>query len=149
MYALLIVAAAALVWLTLNGAKPQGTQSQGATATTSGGLDSITQAIARMEVYFKSGSLAQRTNNPGDIGTYGGKVASYPDSTSGWSALNTWVRSHAAAHPNWDFYDIIRYYLTGDTMGTAGSNQNPDAYAEYVAQAAGVDPSTPVSSVIG
>lgn len=114
-----------------------------------GNLAAVTQAMATYEGYYVPGSLAARTNNPGDIGTYGGQVASYPTATAGWNALNNWVSGHAAANPNWDFYDMMSYYLTGDTMGTPGPGQSPNAYAEYVAGQVGVDPTTPVSAVIG
>jgi hypothetical protein len=76
-------------------------------------------------------------------------VAGYPTDEAGFSALDNYITRHAASHPDWDFYDLFRYYLTGDTMGTPGPGQNPDAYAEYVASQVGVDPTTPVFSVLG
>ncbi len=39
-------------------------------------------------------------------------------------------------------------YLTGDTLSNGGPNQHPDQYAEYVANYVGVDPTTPISSVL-
>ena len=114
-----------------------------------GGTNLIAQAVAKFEGFFKAGSLPNRTKNPGDIGTFGGKVASYPTNDAGFAALDSYINRHATANPSWDFYDFFRYYLTGDTMGTAGPGQDPDAYAEYVAGQVGVDPTTPLSQVIG
>jgi hypothetical protein len=111
-------------------------------------LDNMAQGIAQFEGYPLTGSLANRTNNPGNIGTYGGNVASYSDAGDGWDALNSYITTKAQANPEWDFYDFSRYYLTGDTQGQAGPNQNPDAYAEYIANYMGVDPTQTVSSVL-
>jgi hypothetical protein len=111
-------------------------------------LDNIGEAIAQQEGYYVQGSLANRTNNPGDIGTFNGNVGSYSTPGEGWDALNTYITSHAQAHPQWDFYDFAHYYLTGDTMGKPGPGQNPDAYAEGIANYVGVDPTQPVSSVL-
>jgi len=115
----------------------------------SGALSNISEAIAKFEGFYKPGSIAQRSNNPGNIGTFGGKVSSYADVGDGWDALGNWISGHASSHPDWDFYDTMRYYLTGSTTGIAGPNQDPDSYAEYVANYLGVDPTTPVSSVLG
>lgn len=144
---LLILAAAVVVWLASKGAKPQAPAAPG--ISDGNGLDNITEAIARMEGFYKNGSLAQRTNNPGDVGTFGSNVASYSDVGDGWDAVTAWVQTHITQHPDWDFYDMAHYYLTGSTTGKPGPKQNPDAYAEYVANYLGVDPTTPVSSVIG
>ncbi len=114
-----------------------------------GGLNAMEQAIAQYEGFNVPGSLAQRTHNPGDVGTFGGNVASYPNDTAGFGALGNWLQSKASANPGWDFYDMMTYYLTGDTMGTPAPGQNPNAYAEYVAGQLGVDPTTPVSQVLG
>ena len=94
------------------------------------GVDNLAEAIAQQEGYYVAGSLPNRTNNPGDIGTYGGNVGIYSDPGDGWDALNSYITTKAQANPTWDFYDFSHYYLTGNTMGTPGANQNPDAYAE-------------------
>ena len=148
MEVLLILAAVFLAWLFFGGG------SADTTTAVSGGeknaLDDVTEAIARMEGFPVQNSLAQRTNNPGDIGSYGGRVASYSDVGDGMGRSHyLGEKAHAAQHPDWDFYDMFHYYLTGDTLSPGGPGQNPDAYAEYVANYVGVDPATPVSSVIG
>lgn len=117
--------------------------------TTTNGLDNVTEAIARYEGFYIPGSVAQRTNNPGNVGTYGGQVASYADSGDGWTALQDWVTSHAAANPSWNFYDLTSYYLTGSTTGNPGPGQDPNAYAQYIADYLGVSPTTTVSSTLG
>jgi hypothetical protein len=150
---LLICAALVLVWLYRQGVSNTGTAVQ--SDNTAGSVADymnvrqVSEAIAKMEGFFVPGSLPSRSMNPGDIGTYGGKVRSYPTVEAGFSALDAYISQHAAAHPDWDLYDFTRYYLTGDTMGVAGPGQNPDSYAEFVAGQLGVDPTTPLSQLLG
>ncbi len=117
--------------------------------TVTGGTSKLAQAIAKIEGFFVPGSLPARTHNPGDINTYGGKVGSYPTDAAGFSALENYITQHATKNPSWDFYDFAHYYLTGDTLGQGGQGQNPDGYAEFLASQLGVDPTTPISSVLG
>ena len=145
---LLILAAVVFAWLLFK-PSPSSDTAAASAPSSNNPLDNITEAVARIEGYYQNGSLAQRTNNPGNIGTYGGKVASYADAGNGWDALMLWVQTHAQQNPNWDFYDMFHYYLTGDTLSNGGPGQTPDQYAEYVANYVGVDPTTPVSSVLG
>lgn len=112
-------------------------------------LSAMSDAIAKFEGFFVPGSLPQRTNNPGDIGTFGGNVGSYPDAASGFTALQNYISTHVTNNPGWDFYDFFHYYLTGDPNGTPGPGQNPDEYADYVAGALGVPATTPLSQVLG
>jgi len=144
---LIVILVAFAGWLWFNTPSSTGAASQDGSQPDN--LSKLTQGVASIEGYFKSGSLPQRTNNPGNIGTYGGKIASYPDAGQGFEALQVWIQNHAAQNPNWDFYDMFHYYLTGDTLSPGGPGQSPDSYAEYVANYVGVDPTTPVSTVIG
>lgn len=105
-------------------------------------LDNLTEAGARVEGFYKQGSKAQRTNNPGMIG--GDSSKGFVDVGDGWDRFYSYDANLAAKHPDWNFYDFYRYYLTGDTMGTPGPGQNPDAYAEYVAGYVGADPTQSV-----
>lgn len=157
---LLLILAGLLLWLYTKGQSSGAAAGvSGANASPAGGggtnaadyspVSQFAQAVATYEGYYVPGSLAQRSNNPGNVGTFGGKVASYPDAQSGWDALTNWITGKASANPQWDFYDTMRYYLTGDTMGTPGPNQNPDAYAEYVANQLGVQPTDSVASTLG
>jgi hypothetical protein len=167
---LLVVLAAVLLWALLrNGSAPLlgttdeatgGSASQAPSLnpqSPSGQLDNITQAIATLEGFGIQGNRPTRDNNPGDVkaalGMIGtdapGGIAQFSDVGDGWDALAGWVKSHVAAHPDWDFYDFTHYYATGDTLGTpAAGEANPDSSAEYIADYLGVDPATPVSTLI-
>jgi hypothetical protein len=159
----LVIALAVLAWLFYEGSRAGSVVGSGANEladyegnaeidagdSMQGGTSKIANAIAKFEGFFTPGTLPNRTNNPGDIGTWGGKVKSYPSPEAGFASLDSYITSKATANPSWDFYDFFHYYLTGDPMGTPGPNQNPDGYAEYVAQQVGVDPTTPISQVIG
>jgi hypothetical protein len=124
-------------------------------ATNSDALDNIMQAIFQKE----GGHPGNRNivnNNPGDVksaanmtGTAGG-YATFADIGDGWDALKAWIQSHISAHPDWDFYDTFDYYLRGSTTAPSNDKQgNSDAYAEYVANYAGFDPTQTVSSALG
>lgn len=144
----LLVLVAAVIWFLLhNGAASQATSATGQTSTNA--LTTITQAMAKFEGYYIPGSVAQRTNNPGNVGTYGGNVASYSDVNQGWAALQNWVTNKVAANPGLTFKQMMDIYLTGSINGTPGPNQNPAGYAQYIADNVGVDPNTPVSQVLG
>lgn len=157
---LLLVGAAVLLWLILRGMGQAAAASPASDgdddlptkvpANAPGGndaLDNIAEAMARFEgFYLPNGSVASRTNNPGNIGNYSGNTNTFADVGDGWDALYDWITSHASAHPDWSFSDLINYYVNGSTTDTS---QNAGPYAQYVADYVGVDPSTPVSQVIG
>lgn len=125
-------------------APTRGTAIAAAVSGVSDALDSIAEGIARNEGFYKSNSKPQRTNNPGMIG--GDNSAGYADAGDGWEALQGYIASHAAQHPDWDFYDFAHYYLTGDTLGVGGPDQHPDKYAEDLANFVGADPTQTISS---
>lgn len=111
-------------------------------------LDNITQAIFQFEG-GKAGNINVRNNNPGNLrwdanqsGTASG-YATFADQGDGWDALSGWLTRQAQTHPGWDFYDLFGVYAP------KGDNNDPDAYAEYVANYAGADPSQTVSSFLG
>jgi hypothetical protein len=111
-------------------------------------LDNIGQAIANFESGGNPNALSYRSNNPGAIES-GGQIRTYSDLGDGWDALNQYITSHAQANPQWDFYDFFQNYLGQEQGGpTVTSQGNSDAYAEYVANYLGVDPTTPVSGVL-
>jgi hypothetical protein len=145
----LLAIAGAVVWFLMrNMGNQTGAQSQGGQTSTNG-LDNVGQAIANFEGFGIPGSLATRTNNPGNVGTYGRKVANYSDVGDGWTALNNWITSHGAAHPDWSLQQFINQYLTGDPSGqTAGPGQDPQGYGNYVANYLGVDTSTPIGQIL-
>jgi len=123
-------------------------------------LDNFSQAIATLEGFGIPGARPTRDNNPGDLkfgpGMTGrdeagsGGIAVFADVGDGWDALNGYITQHAAAHPEWDFYDFAHYYATGNTLGQpAAGEANPDSTAETIAGYLGVDPSSSISSVLG
>ncbi len=147
--AVVLIVIAAVLWLFARKSGSTGTASTFGGQMSSNGLDNITEAIARFEGYYKPGSVAQRTNNPGNVGTFGGNVASYTNEGDGWTALQNWVTNHAAENPSMTFTQMMDQYLTGSINGTPGPNQDPAGYANFIADYVGVDPSTPVSQVLG
>lgn len=119
-------------------------------------LDNITQAIYQYEGGH-SGDLNVRYNNPGavkgsSLATGSGirGISIFADVGDGWQALTDWITSHAAAHPDWNFYQMFSYYLGGNAAAPVNNDQgNSVAYATYVANYAGVNPGQTVSSAIG
>lgn len=110
-------------------------------------LQDMMQAINRMEG-GKPGNVNVRNNNPGNLRAGPGQVgenggfAVFASQDDGYSALQAWITSHVAAHPDWTFFDLFNVYAP-----SADSNQ-PSAYAEFVASQIGVDPSQTVSSAL-
>lgn len=145
----LLVLIGAFVWFLLrNSGSQAGASTQGAQTSTNG-LDNMGQGIANIEGFGIPGSVATRTNNPGNVGTYGGHVANYSDVGDGWDALNGYITSHAAAHPDWSLQQFLNYYLTGSTdASTATASQNPNSYVNYVANYGGWDPNTPIGQIL-
>jgi hypothetical protein len=161
---LLLIAAVIVLWLYLRKGMSQSARDvQPATSSpepdadfgAGDNLDNIMDAIFRHE----GGHSGQRNivnNNPGNLksakgmtGKAGG-FATFADQGDGWDALTAWLKSHAAAHPDWDFYDMFNYYLRGSTTApTVDKQGDSDAYAKFVASAAGLDPTQPVSTAIG
>ena len=119
----------------------------GDVSSSSNNLDNFTEAQAQFEGFYLPGSVAQRTNNPGNIGTYGGKVGSYIDPGAGWDALYGYDQNIAQQHPDWSILQFITYYLTGSPNGTPGPKQNPQAYADYEANYLGVPVTTSIGSL--
>jgi hypothetical protein len=148
----LVALLAVLAWLFLRGGGA-GTAGDSGDSADGGDMSvavrKMSEAMAHMEGFFVPNSLPARTHNPGDIGTFGGKVRGYASDEEGFTALDSYITSHAAKHPDWDLYDFVRYYLTGDTMGKAGAGQNPDEYADYVAGRTGLDPTQSIFSQLG
>lgn len=145
----LLVIIAAAIWFLLHQGKGQAAASTNGQQTSTNGLDNIAEAISRFEGFYTPGSVAQRSNNPGNVGTYGGHIASYSNVGDGWTTLQNWVTDHAASNPNMTFNQMMGLYLTGSVNGLPGPNQDPAGYAQYIADYVGVDPNTPVSAVLG
>jgi hypothetical protein len=118
-------------------------------------FDNFLHAIFQFEG-GRPGDRNVRNNNPGNLrsgpgmtGKAGG-YATFADQGDGWDALTDLVNRRTSQHPDWDFYDFFNYYLRSSTTAPSVDAQgNSDAYAEYVANYVGVDPTETVASVIG
>jgi hypothetical protein len=117
-------------------------------------LDNILQGIFQMEG-GKPGDRNVVNNNPGNlragpgmIGTAGG-IATFADIGDGWGDVSDYVTKHVQANPNWNFYDFFEHYLGGKPGSSVNNTQgNSGAYADYVANYAGFDPSQTMYSAI-
>lgn len=114
-------------------------------------VDSISQAIATMEGFFSSGTVAQRQNNPGNLRSWGsypvqnGYVV-FPDAQTGWSALNRQVQLNIERGLTLqEFFGGKPGVYPGYSPGSDGND--PRGYAQYVAGQTGIDPTTPLNSV--
>lgn len=96
----------------------------------------IATAIAQMEGWNVSGSLAQRNNNPGNlragkgqIGTQNG-FAVFATPQAGWDALSNQIQLDASR--GLTLQQFISKYAP------ASDNNNPQAYAQFVSQQTGI-----------
>ena len=111
-------------------------------------LADMAQAIFQFEG-GKPENINMRNNNPGNLrgapgqtGTAGG-YATFATFGDGWTALENWIRNFATKNPDADFYDMMNVYAP------ASDNNKPNAYAEYVAQHSGADPTQTISGLLG
>lgn len=109
-------------------------------------IDTLAQAIAQMEGFNVSGSIAQRNNNPGNlraspyaIGKDTNGYAIFPDSTTGWNALNYQLSLYSQR--GMDLEQMINVYAP------AGDNNDPNSYLHFITGKLGVGPSTTISSL--
>jgi hypothetical protein len=116
-------------------------------------IDSISQAIANMEGFYKAGSIAQRQNNPGNLRSWGSYpvengYVKFPDPATGWGALNRQVSL------NIDRGLTLNEFFGGKPgvypgYSPATDSNDPRGYAVYVASRTGIDPSIPLNSLTG
>lgn len=136
-----------------------------ATVTTSEGFDltpyggplvypqsitNLAQAIATAEGFYVLGSIPQQANNPGDLKvpgwtgpTLGTGIAIFQSVDDGWNALKKQlylILTGQSAYYNLD--------MTITQMAATWTATQPDAWAQNVAAGLGVDPSTPLWSVL-
>jgi len=100
----------------------------------------LAAAIAYAEGFGVPGAIPTVRNNPGDL-TQSGVIATYPDSTAGYTALETQLQTIAAGRS--------RYYNPNMSIAQIGSiyaNGDPN-WASNVADYLGVSPDTPFSAV--
>ena len=123
-------------------------------------IDSIAAAIARMEGFFKSGSIAQRNHNPGNLRAWGklpivGGYAQFATDEDGWRALRRQIgRNIERGLTLYEFFGGVRdaegMVLPGRYPGYApAADQNhPKQYAEFVARQVGIAADVPLNEVI-
>lgn len=100
-------------------------------------IQDLMNAIANMEGYNVSGSIAQRYNNPGNLryaptqsgtaSTASGNFATFNDSNQGWSALQDYINNNS----NMSLRDFIYQYAPP-------TENNTSNYLNYVADQMGV-----------
>jgi hypothetical protein len=106
-------------------------------------LDNFAQAI------FQHENANPAYNNPGALENTSGKFMQFADQGDGWDALNSYITRHASSNPQWNFYDFFQNYLGQTQGGPAVTDQgDSNAYAEYVANYTGADPTQPVWSFL-
>ena len=116
-------------------------------------VSGIAAAIQQMEGWFP-GSVSYRNNNPGNLrsgpgmtGTDSGGYAIFPDFATGQAALDAQVQTNINRG-----LTLQQFFAGGN--GYAGyapstDNNNPTAYANFVAGQVGIDTSTPLNSLGG
>jgi hypothetical protein len=117
--------------------------------------DSISQAIATEEGFYKPGSIAQRNGNPGNLRSWGSRpiISGYaaflnpdgtPDSVAGWAALYHQVDLNIGRGLNlYEFFGGKPGVYDGFSPSTDGNK--PREYALFVASRTGLDPSIPLN----
>lgn len=112
---------------------------------------SIDAAIAQMEGYNTPGTIAQTQNNPGNLvygpfaqqygatpGTNG--IATFPSAAQGLQAQDALVQYYA--NKGSTISDLLNAWAPASVPGN-----DPTGYANYVAEQAGTNPNTPLSSL--
>lgn len=112
----------------------------------------ISLAIARMEGFYKAGSLAQKNNNPGNLRSWGDRpvvkgYAKFPSVEDGFAALRRQIELLIGRGLTmYEFFGGKRGVYPG--YAPSGDGNKPKEYAEFVARQVGVDPNVPLRDVI-
>ena len=114
-------------------------------------IDQIAESIARMEGFYKAGSLAVRNNNPGNLRSWGSNpvvngYAQFPTIEAGWAALKRQVQLNIDRGLTLQEFFAGKPSVYGGYSPSADKN-DPYAYARFVAGRLGVDITTPLKSV--
>lgn len=111
-----------------------------------GDINTIAQAIQTMEGYFP-GSLSYTNNNPGNLTPAGqpgctpvGGYCSFPTYDAGYQALLNQISLDASRG------ETIAQFTAKYAPAAAGND--PTSYANYLASAAGLSPSDPLSDAL-
>jgi hypothetical protein len=113
--------------------------------------DSISQAIATMEGWYKAGSIAQRNNNPGNLRSWGSfpivdGYARFPTPDAGWAALRQQIDLNISRGLTLYEFFAGKPGVYGGYSPSADKN-DPGGYAVYVASRVGIDPSIPLNQI--
>lgn len=120
-------------------------------------LTAITTAIQTQEGYYP-GSLAYKNNNPGNLiytpyyaQNFGalpgaGGFSLFPDYNTGLAALQHQIQVNANSGMTID--SMMSAYAPAQNADGSPSGNNPQLYAQNIASALGVDPSTPLTSIL-
>lgn len=108
--------------------------------------ETLAESIARIEGYNVSGSIAQRNNNPGNLRSGSGQIATangfavFASPEAGWAALDRQIQLDASRGLTLEQF-IYKY---------APPSENDSArYLQFVTSNLGVSPDTPLSQVVG
>lgn len=114
-------------------------------------VDDLAGAIARFEGFFQTDSVAQRNNNPGNLRSWGDLprrdgYAVFPTVEAGWQALRQQIRLNVSRGLN-----LLEFFggkpgVYGGYAPAADQNQ-PGAYAAYVAERAGLPLDVPLDQL--
>lgn len=114
-------------------------------------IESIGDAIATMEGFYKSGSISQRLNNPGNLRSWGSYpivdgYVQFPDAATGWQALYDQINKNIGRGLNLVEFFSGKPGVYGGYSPAADKN-DPRGYAQYVAGQLGVSPQVPLNSI--
>lgn len=116
-------------------------------------IDSLSNAIARMEGYNVAGSLAQRNNNPGNLRSGQGQIgmdakgyAIFATPEAGFAALQNQVNLNVGRGLTLEEFFAGKPGVYSGYAPSADSN-DPTNYANTVAGWLGIDPNTTLSSL--
>lgn len=109
----------------------------------------IAEAIARMEGFYKPGSLAQRNNNPGNLRSWGSNpivngYAQFPTVEAGWAALRRQVELNIGRGLTLEEFFAGKAGVYGGYAPSADKN-DPANYARFVSSQTGIPLSIPIS----
>lgn len=118
-------------------------------------VDAIAQAIARMEGYYTTGTIAARNHNPGNlrggarqVGVDSNGYGIYNSDSDGWADLVAQVERNIRRGLNlYEFFGGKSGVYPG--YAPAADGNRPAQYAEFVAARAGVAPNVPLNQAGG
>ncbi len=117
-------------------------------------------AIATFEGFYVAGSRPARNHNPGDlkyagqpgaVGKDSADFAIFPDDAAGFTALYNQLQAYVNEFPGYSIFQIMEHYLGQNITASGGqttSQGNSTTYANAVAGALGVDPTTTLFDLV-